>query len=108
MRRVAADADIRFDLGHGPAGLRHRRRCAAGRLGAATGRHAHLGTGAVSFATEASVFMQAGIPTVVLGPGSIEQAHKPDEYISYAQVAACEAFFARLLEHRRRRPEVMR
>ncbi|MFN7887639.1 MAG: M20/M25/M40 family metallo-hydrolase, partial [Betaproteobacteria bacterium] len=56
-----------------------------------------LGTGAVSFATEASVFMRAGIPTVVLGPGSIEQAHKPDEYISYAQVAACEAFFARLI-----------
>ncbi len=61
-------------------------------------RTAHLGTGAVSFATEASVFMDAGIPTVVLGPGSIEQAHKPDEFISYEQVAACEAFFARMIE----------
>jgi acetylornithine deacetylase len=33
-----------------------------------------------------------------MGPGSIEQAHKPNEYLSYAQVAACEAFFARLCE----------
>jgi len=61
-------------------------------------RTAHMGTGAVSFATEASVFMDAGIPTVVLGPGSIEQAHKPDEFITYEQVAACEAFFARMIE----------
>ena len=61
-------------------------------------RTTHVGTGAVSFATEASVFMDAGIPTVVLGPGSIEQAHKPDEFISYEQVAACEAFFARMIE----------
>lgn len=60
-------------------------------------RTARLGAGAVSFATEASVFMQSGIPTVVLGPGSIEQAHKPDEFISYAQVAACEQFFDRLM-----------
>jgi acetylornithine deacetylase len=57
----------------------------------------HLGPGAVGFATEASLFMQAGVPTVVLGPGSIEQAHKPNEYISYAQVAACEQLFERLV-----------
>jgi acetylornithine deacetylase len=42
--------------------------------------------------------MQAGVPTVVLGPGSIEQAHKPNEYLSYSQVAACEAFFAQMIE----------
>jgi len=61
-------------------------------------RTQHLGTGAVSFATEASLFAGIGIPTVVLGPGSIAQAHKPDEYITYEQVAACEQFFARLAE----------
>jgi len=60
-------------------------------------RTRHLGPGAVSFATEASMFMQAGIPTVVLGPGSIEQAHKPNEYITYAQVVACEQLFERLV-----------
>jgi acetylornithine deacetylase len=37
---------------------------------------------------------------VVLGPGSIDQAHKPDEFITYEQVAACEAFFARLIAAR--------
>lgn len=60
-------------------------------------RTRHLGPGAVGFATEASMFMKAGIPTVVLGPGSIEQAHKPNEYISHAQVAACEQLFERLV-----------
>jgi acetylornithine deacetylase len=34
---------------------------------------------------------------VVLGPGSIDQAHKPNEYITLEQVAACEQFFARLV-----------
>ena len=55
------------------------------------------GVGAVGFGTEASIFSEAGIPTVVLGPGSIEQAHKPDEYISYEQVAACEQLFERMI-----------
>jgi acetylornithine deacetylase len=66
----------------------------------ALARTAHRGTGAVGFATEASVFADFGIPTVVLGPGGIAQAHKPDEYITYDQVAACEQFFARLVESR--------
>jgi acetylornithine deacetylase len=60
-------------------------------------RTRHLGPGAVGFATEASMFMRAGVPTVVLGPGSIEQAHKPNEYLSYAQVVACEQLFERLV-----------
>ena len=59
-----------------------------------------LGTGAVSFATEAPIFQKAGIPTVVMGPGSIDQAHKPNEYISLEQVAACEQFFGRLVASR--------
>ena len=41
-----------------------------------------------------------GIPTVVIGPGSIEQAHKPNEYITLEQVAACEQFFERLIASR--------
>ena len=98
MRRVAADADIRFTSGMDvPAfGIAADAPLVDWAMQLAGTRH--LGAGAVGFATEASVFMQAGIPTVVMGPGSIEQAHKPDEYISYAQVAACEAFFARLIE----------
>ena len=54
------------------------------------------GTGAVSYGTEGGLFQQAGYPTVVCGPGSIDQAHKPDEYVEASQLAACEAFMERL------------
>lgn len=46
----------------------------------------------VAFGTEAGLFKNAGIPTVVCGPGSINQAHQPDEYVSLEQLARCEAF----------------
>jgi acetylornithine deacetylase len=46
----------------------------------------------VAFGTEAGLFKQAGIDTVVCGPGSITQAHQPDEYVSLEQLARCEAF----------------
>jgi acetylornithine deacetylase len=55
--------------------------------------------GRVSFTTEAGLFHSAGIPTVVCGPGSIAQAHKPDEFIDLSQVALGEAFIRRLLDH---------
>jgi acetylornithine deacetylase len=54
--------------------------------------------GKVSFGTEAGLFSQAGIPTIVCGPGSIEQAHKPDEFIELDQVAECETFLRRLMD----------
>jgi acetylornithine deacetylase len=50
------------------------------------------GTTLVAFGTEAGIFKQAGIPTVVCGPGSIAQAHQPDEYVSLEQLARCDAF----------------
>ncbi|MDX1711650.1 MAG: acetylornithine deacetylase [Rhodovibrionaceae bacterium] len=52
----------------------------------------------VAFGTEAGLFSAGGITAVVCGPGSIEQAHKPDEYVELKQIAACEAFMERLLE----------
>ena len=55
-------------------------------------------TEVVAYATEGGQFQQAGIPTVVCGPGSIEQAHQPNEYIELSQVRACEAFLRRLLD----------
>ena len=51
----------------------------------------------VSYATEAGRFQKAGIPTVVCGPGSIDQAHQPDEYITLAALEAGEAFMRRLI-----------
>jgi acetylornithine deacetylase len=56
------------------------------------------GTGKVSFATEGGFFQQGGIPTVICGPGSIEQAHKADEFIALDQVKQCEDFIDRLIE----------
>ena len=47
---------------------------------------------AVSFATESGHFQAAGLPTVLCGPGSIDQAHKPDEFVEEGQLAACLAF----------------
>ena len=46
----------------------------------------------VAFGTEAGIFKDAGIPTVVCGPGSITQAHQPDEFVSLEQLARCQAF----------------
>ena len=56
-------------------------------------------TAKVSFGTEAGLFEQGGMPAVVCGPGSIEQAHKPDEFIALDQVAQCERFLLRLFDH---------
>jgi acetylornithine deacetylase len=50
------------------------------------------GTTLVAFGTEAGLFKRSGIPTVVCGPGSIVQAHQPDEYVSLEQLARCAAF----------------
>ena len=50
----------------------------------------------VAYATEAGLFQQAGIPSIICGPGSIEQAHKPNEFITLEQVALCESFMERL------------
>ena len=46
----------------------------------------------VAFGTEAGMFKRAGIPTVICGPGSIMQAHQPDEFVSLDQLARCEQF----------------
>ena len=54
--------------------------------------------GKVNYATEAGLFQAAGIPAVVCGPGSIDQAHGPNEYIDLDQLARAEVFMERLLE----------
>jgi acetylornithine deacetylase len=57
------------------------------------------GTHAVSYCTEAGLFQQIGISAIICGPGSIEQAHKPDEFIAVSEMHKCETFMERLLEH---------
>jgi acetylornithine deacetylase len=53
---------------------------------------------AVSFATEAGQFQRAGLSTVLCGPGSIEQAHQPDEFVEISQMERGQAFMRRLVE----------
>ncbi|WP_323118889.1 acetylornithine deacetylase [Burkholderia alba] len=51
----------------------------------------------VAYGTEAGLFALAGIPSVVCGPGNIEQAHKPNEYVALEQLAACERFLRKFV-----------
>ncbi|AJY06447.1 acetylornithine deacetylase [Burkholderia vietnamiensis] len=51
----------------------------------------------VAYGTEAGLFERAGIPSIVCGPGNIEQAHKPNEYVELAQLAACEQFLRKFI-----------
>lgn len=52
----------------------------------------------VAYGTEAGLFSQiTGTPTVIIGPGSIEQAHKPDEFVDIEQLEQCRRFLVRLL-----------
>lgn len=52
----------------------------------------------VAYATEGGQFTNAGIATVICGPGSIEQAHKADEYVELAQLVECDDFLQKLLQ----------
>src|SRR2546427_3017449 len=76
-----------FDAGHG--GLAELLVQRLGAAGVAS---------AVPYGAEAGQYANAGISTVICGPGSIEQAHQPDEYISISQVRSCDEFMARLSE----------
>ncbi len=66
---------------------------------AALVRHAagSNGSGHVSYATEGGLYQEAGIPTIICGPGSIEQAHVADEWIAQSQLDASDAFIRRLV-----------
>ena len=52
----------------------------------------------VAYGTEGGQFQEAQFPTVICGPGSIDQAHQPNEFISEAQVQEGELFVRRLIE----------
>lgn len=51
---------------------------------------------AMPFGTEAGFFQQAGIPALVCGPGSIEQAHQPNEWIASTELVAADRFLAHI------------
>ncbi|ASC67883.1 acetylornithine deacetylase [Achromobacter denitrificans] len=96
-RRQAPAADIRIETVNAYPGLDTHPASEAVRfveslLPAGTGRTK------VAFGTEGGLFTRhLNVPVVVCGPGSIVQAHKPDEYVSRAQLAECDAFMERLV-----------
>ena len=54
--------------------------------------------GKVAYGTEGGFFQNAGIPTIICGPGHIAQAHQPDEWIAEAELEACDRFIRRLAD----------
>ena len=52
----------------------------------------------VGYGTEAGLFQNAGVPAILCGPGEIEQAHRPDEFVTLDQITRCEAFLGQVVE----------
>lgn len=94
MRAVYPKADIKTDIIGEVAGLtpmpqNAARDLIAGLIGA-------NGADVVPFGTEAGLFQEMGMDVIVCGPGSIAQAHKPDEFIAIDQLGACLDMLERL------------
>ena len=99
MQAVQADTDIRFTHLSAYPGLATAADSEAAQLLALLSGSSAFGT--VAFGTEGGLFEQAGIPTVVCGPGSMDQGHKPDEFVTLEQLAGCDAMLQRLACHLR-------
>ncbi|NHX02268.1 acetylornithine deacetylase [Pseudomonas koreensis] len=95
MRAVSEHSAIRFSELSAYPGLATDAQSEAAELIAAFCGSREFGT--VAFGTEGGLFDAAGIPTVVCGPGSMDQGHKPDEFVSRAQLDACDAMLQRML-----------
>ena len=96
MRAVAPETDISNTVTSEVPGLLPEDDSAAEALARAlTGDNAR---GAVAYAAEAGQFQRAGFSAVICGPGSIDQAHQPNEYIELTQVEACVDFMRRLMD----------
>ncbi|WP_028202522.1 acetylornithine deacetylase [Paraburkholderia nodosa] len=94
MRKVQADTAIEFEPLNAYPGLATPPDSEAAQLLAVISELSDFGT--VAFGTEGGLFTRAGIPTVVCGPGSMEQGHKPDEFVSVDQLGRCDAMLTRL------------
>ncbi|BCX70661.1 acetylornithine deacetylase [Pseudomonas izuensis] len=97
MRAVQPDTDIRLRPLSAYPGLATSPESEAARLLAHLSGSSAFGT--VAFGTEGGLFDEAGIPTVVCGPGSMDQGHKPDEFIALDQLNGCDAMLIRLADY---------
>lgn len=98
MRKVAPDAGFRFETICEIPSFLGSEQDDVTRLAMRLAGEAR--TTNVAFGTEAGIFKGAGIRTVVCGPGSISQAHQPDEYVTLEQLARCQAFMEGLARAR--------
>ncbi|WP_027896513.1 acetylornithine deacetylase [Zestomonas thermotolerans] len=96
MRAVRADTGIRFTPLSAYPGLLTPADSPAAELLALLCGSRDFST--VAFGTEGGLFDQAGIATVVCGPGSMDQGHKPDEFVTLEQLERCDALLQRLAE----------
>lgn len=97
MRRIAPEADIR--ISRSQAGIPPFEATPGSEVVALAFKLARQNeTFAVSYGTEASLFHEAGCPTVVCGPGDIAQAHTANEWIAIAELEKCGAFLMRLAD----------
>lgn len=94
MRAVNASSNIVFSELSSYPGLLTDTRSDAAQLVARISESTNFTT--VAFGTEGGLYDAIGIPTLICGPGSIEQAHKPDEYIGIEQLANCDRMLKRL------------
>lgn len=94
MRAVRQDTGIRMELLAEYPPLATDPASDAARWIAGLSRSDDFGT--VAFGSEGGLYAAEGIPTVICGPGSMDQGHKPDEYITVDQLARCDAMLARL------------
>jgi len=94
MQAVSAQSAIRFTELSAYPGLVTDECSQAAQLIAAFSGSQEFGT--VAFGTEGGLFDAAGIPTVVCGPGSMDQGHKPDEFVSVEQLDGCDEMLRRM------------
>ncbi|MBA1324768.1 acetylornithine deacetylase [Pseudomonas plecoglossicida] len=99
MRAVSAASDIRLRPLSAYPGLATAADSEAARLVALLSGSSEFGT--VAFGTEGGLFDQAGIATLVCGPGSMEQGHRPDEFVSVEQLRGCDGMMLRLVDYLR-------
>jgi acetylornithine deacetylase len=102
MQRIAPESSIAFETRSDNPSL-HNDETAA--IVGSIERLARAGRGGkVAFGSEAGQFQRAGFESVICGPGSITDAHKPDEFISLDQIRQGEAFIARVIDEAARDP----
>ncbi|CAM2176796.1 acetylornithine deacetylase [Paraburkholderia sacchari] len=97
MHAVKSDTEIRFELLSAYPGLATPPDSEAARILSMLSGSQEFGT--VAYGSEGGLFNFAGIPAVVCGPGSMDQGHKPDEYLTVEQLQDCDSMMKRVARY---------